>query len=139
MNTRLRPPLFAAILTATAGAALAGPYDKQVNEIIDAAVTDWTAALSCSVLEANTHENVLRWWNAELEDLAEILADDGLDLAPAFVAEINERLAMDRLTALTRGDAPTLIAFCMNTDWQQQMALMRITSPAREIRDRLDD
>ncbi len=122
----------AVALTATGPTtAMAGPHDEAIADIIDAAVTEWTILLSCSVLDRETHEAIQELWADEREEVEELLED--AEVAPELAAEFNARLAPDQLMEVTRGDAQTLIALCSDTPWRQNMAMFRILLPATEI------
>lgn len=115
--------------------ASAGPHDKAITEIIDAAIDDWTILLSCSVLERETHEILLEQWDDERQEVDALLEEAGV--APELAEEIRLRLASERLLEPTRGDAPTLIAFCADTDWRRQATIFTFVRPAAEIEELL--
>lgn len=135
---RTAPRAAALAIAITAGwpsAALAGPHDKAIVEIIDAAVADWTILLSCSVLERETHDLLLDIWADEREEVDALLAE--AEVAPQLAADINARLAPDRLLEPTQGDAQTLIALCRGTDWRRQAVIFTFVRPAAEIEELL--
>ncbi len=116
--------------------AFAGPHDAAIEQIIDEAVADWTVILSCSVLDAPTHEQVLDWWNDERADLDEVLV--AADVDAKLAASIRERTDPDALMAPTRGELATLIALCIEDDWRRRLAIFGVVLPVDAIEDLID-
>lgn len=125
--------LAACIACMTPLPALAGPHDEAIAEIIDETVRQWSMILTCSVLDDPTHRQMMGWWNDELQDVDEALAEADVDAKLA--ASIRERIDPDALTALTRGDAAALVAFCVQDDWRRRFLTMDIIRPGDAIRD----
>ncbi len=136
MMTRWRRLAVAALLSTMSAPSFAGPHDQAIVEILDEALADWSAFLTCSVLEPETHTLLREWWALEQGALEEVLAT--ADLAPELAAEIGARLTLEQLMAPTIGDVDALIAFCADTDWRRQAVRFGYPRAAEQIADRLD-
>jgi hypothetical protein len=131
MSRRAFAAAFAALLLSAP--AEAGPNDATIREIVERGAAQWSLFLSCSVLEPSLHENVLRWWTTEREELDAVLPRAGL--AAEVAAAIAAAVDLAALMAPTRGDTAALIAFCnADPDWYRNLTIGRgILHPADEI------
>lgn len=122
----------AGLLGATAVPAAAGPHDAEIEAILAVAAADWSAVLSCSILNPEEHATIQRWWAEDLAELAPLLVE--ADVAPKLAQTLLAGLAADVLMAPTEGDAAALIAFCNEEeDWRRRLALFTIAQPVTEI------
>jgi hypothetical protein len=128
---RRRSFIFGVGLLFAGSIAWAGPHDEEIAEIINTAVADWSVLLSCSVLDAETHTQLMNIWEEERRDLEQALAT--ADLEPALAADIAHRLANEQLMSLTMGDVPALVAFCSETDWVRRMMLFDFVQVTDEV------
>ena len=115
-------------LLVSASAATAGPHDAAIEAIIAEAAADWSAVLSCSILDRDDHATTLRWWEEELAELAPLLEE--ADVAQKLAARFLAALAPEVLMAPTEGNAADLIAFCNEaSDWRRRLAMLTIVQP----------
>lgn len=111
--------------------AISGPYDQRIGEILDEALSDWAAFLSCSLLEPETHAQIRSWWDDERRELEQLLAR--ADLEAKLATGLQTRLMTERLMAPTAGDVTTLVAFCADTDWRRRVTRFGFPQAAEEI------
>ncbi|MCW5715312.1 MAG: hypothetical protein KIT43_12435 [Bauldia sp.] len=122
----------AVALLVSAEAASAGPHDAEIETILTEAATDWSAVLSCSILNPEEHTTILGWWEEEVAELAPLLEE--ADVAPKLAATFLAGLAPEVLMAPTQGEAAALIAYCSEeSDWRRRLALFTIAQPVTDI------
>jgi hypothetical protein len=121
-----------AALAASATTAVAGPHDAEIQAILTEAAADWSAVLSCSILNPEEHATILGWWQDDLAEITLLLVE--ADVAPKLAGTLLASLEPAVLMAPTEGDAATLIAFCTEEDdWRRRLALFTIAQPVTEI------
>lgn len=124
--------IFAGAIAITAStAAMAGEFDAEIAAIVEIAEADWTAILSCSVLDPESHDPLRAFWEDELVTLAQLL--EAADVDPELAAASLARLSVDAVMVLTEGDVATLAAYCADTNWRYRAAILDFIRPAREI------
>jgi len=128
----MRAGAAALAILVSATAASAGPHDAAIEAIIVEAAADWSAVLSCSVLNPDDHARILAWWAEDLAELPPLLAE--ADVPPKLAASLLASLAPEVLMAPTQGTAAALIAFCNEAgDWRERMAMFMIAQPVPSI------
>jgi hypothetical protein len=114
------------------GSAVAGPKDEKIRAVMVEAVSKWTPALTCSVLNPQMAAETRAFWDKERAAVTPMLL--AAKVAPDLISDIANMTDPKAMMQRTEGSAADLIRFCNeNKAWFRDLQLFTIPLPSLEV------
>ena len=125
------------LLLATPASAQSLQQRLQVGQAWEAALSEWSVLLTCSMFEPQSREMIERAWTPMRDDTLDIMAEAGWP--EAGLTELRTRAELDAMRL--PGDTPLseVVAYCNDSgDWMRGLQMMTITMLDHDVEAALE-